>query len=257
MSCAEVFYWEDAEGKKHYSDRKKGNAQSLSIKFPSNAYKIKKIVDGDTLWLENGQKIRLLGINTPEISRRDKIAEAGGVAAKKWLIKKLSNRRVKLVYDVEKKDAYNRTLAYIFSDQGENINVKLVEKGLATLNIYPPNLKYLTVLIQAQRQARRKKLGIWGLKAYAPKKVNKFNSSQHKGWQRITGRIARLKRARKYDYLYLTPTFSIKIAKASEDLFMNLEGYVGKKVEIHGWVRKNKQKYSLLVRHPSAIIIMN
>ncbi|MCK5897709.1 MAG: thermonuclease family protein [Methylococcales bacterium] len=254
-SCAEIFYWEDANGQRHYSDRKRADSTELTIQTGANYHAIKKIIDGDTLVLENGTKVRLLGINTPEVSRRDKVAEAGGVAAKKWLIKKLAKTKVKLRYDVEKKDAYGRELAYVFTDRGENINVELVKNGLAAMNIYPPNLKYLKPLWKAQQLARTKKRGIWGLKAYKPKKVNQFDSSIHRGWQRIHGKVKRLKRARKYDYLYLSPTFSIKIAKTSAHLFRNLDDYVGEKIEVHGWVRKNKQKYTLLVRHPSAIIV--
>ncbi len=252
-SCAEIFYWEDANGQRHYSDRKQPDSKTVSIQTGVNYYAVKKIVDGDTIVLENGTKVRLLGINTPEIAKRDKIAEAGGVAAKKWLIEKLTKTKVKLRYDIEKKDAYDRTLAYVLTDKGENINVELVKNGLAAMNIYPPNLKYLKPLWKAQQQARAKKRGIWGLKAYKAKKVSQFDASIHRGWQRIRGKIQRLKRARKYDYLYLSPTFSIKIAKNSQHLFKNLDDYVGKHVEVHGWVRKNKQKYTLLVRHPSAI----
>ena len=254
VSCAEIFYWTDAAGQKHYSDRKKADTKSFSIQSASKYYKVKKIVDGDTLQLENGIKVRLLGVNTPEVSRRDKVAEAGGVVAKKWMINRLAKTKIKLDYDVTHKDAYNRTLAYVLTEKGENINVTLVKKGLAAMNTYPPNLKYLKDLENAQRIAKKQKLGIWGLKAYQPKKARVFNSEVHRGWQRITGRISHLKRARKFDYLYLTPKFSIKIAKSSTALFVNLEDYVGKNIEVHGWVRKNKQKYTLFVRHPSAIL---
>jgi len=253
LSHADFFYWKDEQGKKHFSDRKHQNAVKLSIKTSSPYYQIKKISDGDTIVLENGIKIRLLGINTPEISKRDKIAEAGGEEAKQWLIEKLASKKIKLQYDIEQKDKYGRTLAYVFTENKVNINLQLVANGLAAINIYPPNLKYVDKLILAQQQAESKKLGIWAMPAYMPKQVNKFDSNKHKGWQRIRGKISHLKQSRKYNYLSLSPTFSLKIARSSENLFMDLNNYIGKTIEVRGWVRKNKQNYHLFVRHPSAI----
>lgn len=251
-SHAEVFYWEDEKGKKHFSDRKHENATELVIKTSSSYYKIKKIYDGDTVLLENGTKIRLLGINTPEISKRDKVADAGGEEAKQWLIQKLTGTKVKLRYDVERKDKYGRTLAYLFTENDEHINLQLVRQGLASVNIYPPNLKYATKLIRAQQQAESEKLGIWALSAYAPKTVSSFNSSKHKGWQRITGKIRKIKQARKYNYLQLSPRFSLKIARNSK-VFTDLNAYLGKTIEVRGWVNKNKQNYTMHIRHPSSI----
>ncbi|MDQ7091817.1 MAG: thermonuclease family protein [Methylococcales bacterium] len=252
LSSAEIYYWKDEAGKKHFSDRKQDEAVILSIKTAPRYYQIKKIIDGDTIHLEGGVKVRLLGINTPEVGRGDKIAEAGGEEAKQWLIKQLANTKLKLRYDVEKKDHYDRTLAYVFTDKKININVALVEKGWASVTIYPPNLNYVDALVAAQQHAESKKLGIWGMPAYQPKQVKDFDSSQHKGWQRIQGKVTRLKQARKYNYLYLSPHFALKIARDS-DVFEDLNTYVGKTIEARGWVRKNKKDYRLLIRHPSAI----
>jgi endonuclease YncB( thermonuclease family) len=257
LGQAEIFYWQDAQGRKHFSDRQHQGAIQLAIPTAPRYYAIKKIYDGDTLLLENGHKIRLSSINTPEISKRDKIAEAGGEAAKQWLIQKLADTRIRLRYDLERKDKYGRTLAHIFTKNNTHINLQLIANGLATVNIYPPNINYVNQLVSAQLQAESQKLGIWGMRAYAPKKVQNFDANQHKGWQRIRGKIRYIKNARKYNYLYLTPTFALKIARQSEHLFMDLQRYVGQIIEARGWIRKNKQVYHLLIRHPSAMITLN
>ncbi len=82
--------------------------------------------------MENGEHVRLLGINTPERGERyyDK--------AKNFLENEILNKSVKLEYGKEKKDLYNRTLAYVFLDS-ENVNLKLVEEGFA--NFYFPSGK--------------------------------------------------------------------------------------------------------------------
>lgn len=253
FSCAEIFYWEDENGRKHFSDRPHENAEVLSVKTNAAYYQIKKIYDGDTILLDNGSKVRLLGINTPEIAKRDKAAQAGGEEAKQWLTQKLAGTKVKLVYDVEREDKYKRTLAHLFTQNNEHINLQLVRNGLATVAIHPPNLKYEKALIAAEKNAESQKLGIWGMSAYAPKTVEDYDYQKHKGWQRITGRVTHIKPARKYVYLQLTTHFSLKIAKDAQKLFPDLNSYLGKTVEARGWVNKNKQSYSLFIRHPSAI----
>ncbi len=256
FSYADVFYWEDEQGKKHFSDRKHKDSVKVSIIPTESYYPIKRIYDGDTILLENGTKLRLLGINTPEVSKRDKIADEGGEEAKQWLIAKLKGAKIKLRYDIEHKDKYGRVLAHVFTKNNEHINLQLIANGLAIVNIYPPNLKYVDKLIAAQQQAELQQLGLWDMPAYAVKNVNDFDSEKHKGWQRISGTVTRIKQARKYNYLYLSPQFALKIARNSEKLFVDLNDYLGKTIEARGWVRKNKQNYHLLIRHPSAIKIL-
>jgi len=67
--------------------------------------------DGDTIVLEDGRKIRLLGINTPEVQHKGKMADAGGEDAKTWLINKLRHSKVRLEFYFDKTDKYGRTLA--------------------------------------------------------------------------------------------------------------------------------------------------
>jgi len=250
---AKVYYWQDEQGKKHFSDRPHENAQVLAIKSTVSYSKVKRISDGDTIVLENGHRIRLLSINTPEVDGLHKRAEEGGDVAKRWLIKRLKNTRVRLEFDTEKKDKYGRLLAYVFSEDKTHLNLELVRLGLASVNLYPPSLKYAHELITAQRQAEQAQRGIWGLKAYAPKKVSAIKSGSYRGWQRIIGKVKRIKTARKYHYLSLSNNFSIKIARDADNLFPSLKSYIGQTLEVRGWIKKNKQQYSLFVRHPSAI----
>jgi endonuclease YncB( thermonuclease family) len=87
---------------------------------------VEKVFDGDTILLSNGRKVRFLGINTPEVAGRNKSAEAGGEQAKDWLKNKLEHRKVLLQGDVEKQDNYQRTLAYVFTDNKEHMGVSRI-----------------------------------------------------------------------------------------------------------------------------------
>jgi len=249
----EIFEWHDAAGKHHYSDRSHQQARILQIAPSADYYLVKKVYDGDTVLLENGWKVRLLGINTPEVAGRYKVAEAGGEAAKTWLIRELEGKTVRLEYDAEKQDAYRRVLAHLFSSDRKHINLELVKLGYATVAIHPPNLKYAGTLLAAQAQAERERLGIWQDAHYAAVPAEQLADDNYKGWKRITGRVRNLKLGKKYCYLELSDQVSVGIDGANLDLFPALEGYLGRRIEARGWVRKSRQRFVLGVRHPGEI----
>lgn len=252
---AEIFQWLDAKGNKHFSDKPHLGAKTFQVDAGYSYYRVKKVYDGDTILLANGKKVRFLGINTPEVEGRHKSVQAGGEQAKQWLIAKLKNKKVRLEKDVEKKDKYGRLLAHIFTENKEHLNLELVRAGLASVSIYPPSLKYISELVEAERQAERNGVGIWGYDEYAPKQVAELKQGSVKGWQRVVGKIKKIRHARKNSYLDFSGGFTVKIKKKSHKFFPKLEDYVGKQVEVRGWISKRKNNYSMFIRHSSAIKI--
>jgi len=252
---ADIYGWRDNAGSPHYSDRPQtASAKVLDIKPGYGFYTVKKVFDGDTLVLEDGRKVRLLGVNTPEIAHRNQPEQAGGEEAKRWLTGKLQNRKVRIETDAEAADKYGRTLAHVFTDRKEHINLQLVEQGLAAVNIYPPNLLYVLKLVKAEQGAQKKRLGIWGRPEYDPIPVERLPASGHSGWTRIKGRITDLRSSRKFVYLKFSEKFEARIEKMALPLFPDLSRYLSPEVEVRGWLNKNKGGYSMLIRHPSAII---
>ncbi len=251
---AEVYQWRDANGEKHFSDRAyPPDAKKVEIKASYSFATVKTVYDGDTVVLQDGRKIRLLGINTPEVQHRDKLADAGGEDAKKWLIAKLKNTRVRVETDVEKTDSYGRTLGYLFTENKEHINVLLVAAGLAQVSIFPPNLKYVQDFVTASQQAEANKLGIWQRPEYAPIPVEQLTEAGHSGWTRIIGKVRSVHPARKFVYLEFSDRFDARIDMEWLSLFPDLNSYQGKTIEVRGWLNKRKDKFSMLIRHPSAI----
>jgi endonuclease YncB( thermonuclease family) len=255
VAQAEIYQWTDESGQAHFSDKPHSDAKILNIHTGHSYYQIKKIYDGDTILLSNGQKVRFLGINTPEVEGRYKSAQAGGEAAKQWLKNRLHGQQVRLDHDVEKQDKYGRLLAHIFTKDGQHINLELIEQGLATVSIFPPNMKYTRDLIKAEQHAEQEQVGLWQRKEYNPKKSSQLTRSNYKGWQRITGKVIDIHHARKNSYLTLSTSFSLKISKRSLNLFPDLNDYKGKKIEVRGWVSKRKEKFSMFIRHPSQILL--
>ena len=129
--------------------------------IPDSLAEVVSVTDGDTLKVRIGnrqEKVRLIGVDTPEMAQKP-----WGGYARKYLegLVSASGRRVKLEYDVEKRDKYGRLLAYVKTADGQFVNYLLVRDGYAVLFTVPPNVKYVEDLKSAQKEAREKGLGIW------------------------------------------------------------------------------------------------
>ena len=251
---SQVYQWQE-NNKTYFSDKPHPNAKIIPIKATLSYYTVKKVLDGDTIILDENTHIRLLGINTPEVGGRFKSTEAGGERAKQWLKQQLQGQRVRLETDVEKQDRYKRTLAHIFTETGLHMNLELVRNGLATASIYPPNLNYSNALIAAEQLAERHQLGIWQEAAYSVKTVTSIDESVLSGWQRICGTPKSIHTSSRYAYLDFNNDFSIRIARDNLSLFPDLKTYLGHQVEVRGWINQQQSGYSLLIRHPHAIKI--
>lgn len=249
----EIYRWQDKNGKFYFSDKQREGAERLFIKPGYSYHRVQYVYDGDTVKLADGRKIRFLGINAPEVEGRNKSAEAGGEEAKRWLTDALQGKRVRLVVDAERKDKYGRVLAHLFTEEGIHLNIELVRLGLASLSIYPPNLLYSGELLRAQDEAEQARRGIWRMPEYAVESASTVRRENYKGWRRIYGRVKRIRTTRKYVYLALNERVDFRIARVHSDLFPNFETYVGRKVEIRGWFNRSKDRFSMLIRHPSSI----
>lgn len=115
---------------------------------------ISKVIDGDTVELQNNIKVRLLGINTPERG------QPHYQEATNRLKELVEGKNVILEGDIEDKDQYGRLLRYIFVDN-IFVNMQLVKEGYATVYIFQPNIRYETSLRNAENEAETSKLNIW------------------------------------------------------------------------------------------------
>lgn len=117
---------------------------------------VQKIVDGDTILLANGEKVRYIGIDTPEYGRPfyEKAKEANR--------KLVQGKTVRLEFDVEKRNYYKRLLAYVYVGS-VFVNAELVKLGYANIYTYSPNVKYADLFLKLQREAREKNRGLWAV----------------------------------------------------------------------------------------------
>ncbi len=126
---------------------------------------VKHIIDGDTIVVQyqgKDEKVRLIGINAPEIHHPAKSLEPYGYEAKRFVNGLLkAGDLVKLEFDIQLRDKYGRLLAYVYLSDGRFLNALLIENGYAQVMTVPPNVKHQELFIKLQREARENKRGLW------------------------------------------------------------------------------------------------
>lgn len=135
---------------------------------------VERAVDGDTLLLESGEKVRLIGIDTPEMHESNKLhRDAERAREDITTIKELGRRsyeftknfvegkRVSLEFDLERYDRYKRLLAYVYLKDGTFLNAEIVKQGYASLMTFPPNVKYADLFLKLYQEARENRRGLW------------------------------------------------------------------------------------------------
>ena len=137
--------------------QKKG---AINIENQSSRYFVSRVIDGDTILLANKERIRYVGINTPETNHPSKPVEWMGKEAKEYNRGLVEHKWVYLEFDIELRDKYGRLLAYVFVDD-TFVNAELVKQGYAQVLTIPPNVKHTGLFLDLEREARAAKRGLW------------------------------------------------------------------------------------------------
>ncbi|MFH1282324.1 MAG: thermonuclease family protein [bacterium] len=153
---------------------------AFSSTLPNEAF-VKNVIDGDTIELNSGDLVRYIGIDTPEVrinigSKWELNPEDFALEAKSFNAGLVEGKKVRLEYDVEKRDKYKRLLAYVFKDN-IFVNAELLRQGYAALYTFPPNVKYTEEFVKFQEEARKNSRGFWKNKItgeISPEEAKKF-----------------------------------------------------------------------------------
>lgn len=141
-----------------------GAKEAVTVDFGS-LHDVVRVVDGDTIVVladEEEIKVRFIGVNTPESVHEDESRNTEyGKEAAVFTENLLDSRRVYLVYDEDKEDDYGRTLAYVYTEDKQFINLLLVEKGYAECMRIEPNVKYASEFEEAESAAKAADKGFW------------------------------------------------------------------------------------------------
>ena len=227
--------------------------------------RVREIVDGDTLFLESGLKVRLSGMQAPKLSLgREHISDWPlGHESKAALIKLALNKKVTLYYGGERRDRYGRALAQVF-DGDMYLQEAMVRKGLARVYTWPDTFQDSARLLAAEQEARSAKRGMWGLETYAIRSPEPNALAQDvDSFQIIEGIITSTAEVRGRVYLnfgadYKTD-FTVVIDSDARKKFagaydpMALEGA---KVRVRGWIEL-KNGPSIWLTHPAPLELLD
>jgi micrococcal nuclease len=122
-----------------------------------------RIVDGDTIHVRLGErteKVRYIGVDTPEVHHPSKGAEPGGPEAAVVNRELVDGRRVRLELDAQARDRHGRLLAYVWVEE-MMVNAELLRRGFAQVMTIPPNVRHQTLFLRLQREARAAGRGLW------------------------------------------------------------------------------------------------
>lgn len=145
------------------------NSRVITINTPPRpliSATVVRVIDGDTLEvaLASGstERVRLIGIDTPETVHPTLGVQLFGPEASAFTREQLQGKAVLLETDVEERDRYGRLLAYVYLPDGTLFNGVLADRGLARLATYPPNVRYVAVWQAITRAAAELGVGLWG-----------------------------------------------------------------------------------------------
>lgn len=131
---------------------------------------VTRVIDGDTIVVAGNERVRLIGMDTPETKDPKRPVGCYGEEASKFTASLLPpGTGVRLVGDVEERDRYGRLLAYVYrSSDGLFVNAELLRRGFAQLLTIPPNVAHTDELTAIASQARASAQGLWGACALLP-----------------------------------------------------------------------------------------
>jgi endonuclease YncB( thermonuclease family) len=220
---------------------------------------LKNVIDGDTLLLTDGRFVRLIGVNTPELGREKEPSEPFADEARQALLDILDKtKQIRLVFDKEKRDRYQRVLAHAFLPNGKNIQFELLKAGMAQHIMIPPNDGFYACYRSAEQQAQSSKQGIWSHKRYRVMHADEL-TLRHVGFYRVKGRVSSVHRKKGNYWLELNERFSFRIDREDMKYFKRLRPETLKthSIQAKGWIFPYKSGLNMRIQHPKNILILD
>ena len=221
--------------------------------MPTRTSSVSTVVDGDTLRLEDGRSVRLIGLDTPELGR-DGRADAPYAKAARRALQRLieaSDHQVLLEPGLEHRDRHRRLLAHLHTIDGRNITAELLKQGLGYQAVVAPNLTHFNCYQEVEGQAREAGRALW---AKAPLQAHEAEDARP-GFHLLQGRVERVGTSKHAVWLNLQGQVAIKLPWAvwRQMTSDKPEAFEGRRLEVRGWFYRHRGRLKLTLSHHGAL----
>ncbi len=237
------------------------HAEVCQAPGPGQAVTSHRVIDGDTLELSDQRRVRLIGVDTPEIGRAGEPSQPFAQAAKKRMQQLARQPGLRLHLGEQQQDRYGRTLAHLYGPGGQNIEAQLLSEGLGFALAIPPNTALIECHMAAERQARKARRGLW-----RDSPVQSAAGVNSGGFALVKGQVVSANEAGGYLWLELDGPLVLRIAQDERRLFAAgpPASWKGRQLQARGWVidrrghrslKPGHKPFMLPLRHPSMLEI--
>lgn len=226
---------------------------------------VANVIDGDTVALQDGRHIRIIGINTPEKKQKEIPAQPLANLATRSLREIISQNDGKLLLRLgkEPQDHYGRTLAHLFLPNGTNLTARLLREGKGLSISIPPNLQFQDCYLAAEDYAHKLKHGVWSHEYFNIRPVSTLSKTDT-GFHRVQGIVSRIGESKNAFWFNLGKGFAIRLPKNKLSYFSNSPGEFpyqlpnelkDKLITLRGWVYYVQKRNELRINlyHPNMI----
>ena len=216
---------------------------------------VEQVLDGDTVVIRGGDRVRLLGVNAPEMEKESVHAQAYALEATLLVKQLVENNTARLIPGEVKKDKYGRRLGYLETVEGIDVQQTLIERGYGFAVAFPPDIKRLARYQQAEDLARRSAIGVWRSGDWQPQNTDQ-QAKLNTGFGLFKGHIEEVRMSKKNVLLKVGKTLQLSVRHGAWKEFWDIdpESLLGREVLARGWVSRGKGgfkgQYYLRIRHP-------
>lgn len=205
------------------------------------------VFDGDTFRTEAGEKVRLLGINTPEVAHDSEPGEPLGNLAARMLTELIGGQVVRLKLDRQQRDDYGRLLAQVYRRDGTWVNGELVRRGLAHVYTFAPNVRWAEDLLNLERRARQEGVGIWQHERFRVLDVDELGQAHIGQFRLIRGQV---RHAKRNGYDFSMGRLHVSVPRKYRPWFKRPPGlHAGQRVLVRGVIRTARSGRLFLALH--------
>ena len=213
---------------------------------PTVTHQVARVIDADTVELSQGERVRLLGIDAPELGYSGQVDEPfarEGKQALEALLREF-DYRVLLMPGQDSRDRYGRLLAYLFLPDQTNIQRLLLQEGWVMQVFVAPNLEFADCLRSVEMTARVQNKGIWSLPEYQPGIASVAVPDSARGAVIVQGNVVRVGQSKDNIWLNLQGGVAIQVPRRYLASFpQRLDGLTGQVVRARGWLVREDSRH--------------